>query len=500
MAAKLLPFLTATPLAGAFFVCLLGRRFRSFPPLIGVLVPGALLGVSLFIWRAVLKTGPVYHFIGGWKPPYGIPMVCDGLSVFMLITVYGVASCIALYAVSYMQKYTALWKFYALFLLILTGLSGVLLSGDLFDLFVYLELTSLSACTLVAFGTERQELEAAFKYGVMNTIGGLFILFGIAFLYGYASTLNMADLAGVLAAKGAGNKVVPLVSVLFLVGFGLKAAIVPFHAWLPDAHPSAPAPISAMLSGLIIKCSGIYALFRIFCCVLGPQPHVMSALLFLGALSIGVGSFLAIGQTDFKRLLAYSSLTQVGTIVLGISLGTPLGILGGLYHLFNHAVFKSLLFLNSGALEYATGTRDIEALGGMSKKMPTTTATNLIASMSISGIPPFNGFWSKLIIIIAAVQARRYGYAVVVVVGSLLTLASFAKVMRYAFQGSLKEKWSAVKEVPIPMQSAMVLLALVCVAGGLLLLPSLKAAFITPAVQVLLNGVAYAKVFGGILG
>ena len=385
---KLLPLFVAAPLTGAFLIALLGRRLKNLPEALGMLVPGGLFVLALAVGRVVLKHGPLFHFMGGWKPPLGIPMVCDGLTVFMLITVYGVASWVALYSVSYARTYTSVWLYWTLFLFVLAGMSGVVMTGDLFDMFVYMEITSLSACTLVAFGTERREMEAAFKYGVINTLGGLFIIFGIAFLYGSASTLNMADMARVLAERSAANKAVLLATVFLIVGFGMKAAIVPFHAWLPDAHPSAPAPISAMLSGLIIKCLGIYALFRLLFCVLGMTPLLSSIMLFLGALSMGTGAFLAVGQQDFKRLLAYSSLSQIGYIVFGIGLGTPLGILGGLFHLFNHSVGKSLLFLVSGSVDYATGTRDLEQLGGLSKRMPVTGRAGMAGAMSIAGIPP----------------------------------------------------------------------------------------------------------------
>jgi multicomponent Na+:H+ antiporter subunit D len=310
----------------------------------------------------------------------------------------------------------------------------------------------------------------------------------------------MADMARVLAEKGVGNKVVPLATVFLIVGFGMKAAIVPFHAWLPDAHPSAPAPISAMLSGLIIKCLGIYALSRLLFCVLGMTPVLSSILLFLGALSMGAGAFLAIGQQDFKRLLAYSSLSQIGYIIFGLGLGTPLGVLGGLLHLFNHSVGKSLLFLTAGSVEYATGTRDLDQLGGLSQKMPVTGRAALAGAMSIAGIPPFGGFWSKLIIIFAAVQAGRFGYAAWAVLAGVLTLGYLTKAMKQVFLGALPERWKAVEEVPIPMQAAMVALSVLCLAGGLLLIPALKEIFVGPARTVLLNGTAYARIFGGILG
>ncbi len=417
-------------------------------------------------------------------------MVVDGLTAFMLVTVNLVAFLIAIYSIDYMEKYTAKWNFYTLFLLMLAGMNGVIVTGDMFNLFVFLEIAAIASYALVAFGTEKFELEAAFKYAIMGSVGSLFILLGIAFLYSYTSTLNMIDMAQTLEGTGL-NKVTMVAGVLFIMGFGFKAALVPFHAWLPDAHPSAPAPISAMLSGVLIKSLGIYAICRVFYNIIGVTDSVSSVLMFLGALSMLIGVFLAIGQWDFKRLLAYHSISQIGYVILGIGIGTPLGIAGGLFHLFNHSIFKSLLFLNSGAVEYTAGTRDLQKMGGLSRKMPVTGTTGFIASMSIAGIPPFNGFWSKLIIIIAAVQAGHYWLASWAVLASILTLASFMKVMKYAFLGKLNEKLQKIKEVPILMQVSMLLFALICLVGGILLVSSINDAFLQQATDALLEGAGY---------
>lgn len=490
-ASNIIPLFVAIPLAGAFLISLLGKRIKRLPDALGVLVALILCGLSLLSVRLHNIHGILTYSVGAWKPPIGIGMVLDGLSVFMLVTVNLVAFCIAVYSVNYMEKFTAKWKFYTLFFLMLAGMNGVIITGDMFNLFVFLEIAAVASYALVAFGTERHELEAAFKYAVMGTVGSSFILLGIVMLYSYTSTLNMADMNSVLAQKGMSN-VTLMVSVLFLMGFGLKAALVPFHAWLPDAHPSAPAPISAMLSGVLIKALGIYALCRIFYNVIGMSPAVSSILLFLGTLSMCCGGLLAIGQRDFKRLLAYSSISQIGYVVLGIGLGTPLGILGGLFHLFNHSVFKSLLFLNSGAVEYATGTRDLQKMGGLAKKMPVTATTAMTASMSIAGVPPFNGFWSKLLIIIAAVQAGRYGYAFWAVLISILTLAMYIRAMKYAFLGNLREKFNRIKEAPLFMKLSMGALAAICLAGGLLLIPAINETFLQGARDVLLEGRGYA--------
>jgi multicomponent Na+:H+ antiporter subunit D len=494
--ASLIPFFVVVPLAGAFLNALLGKRIQKLPDFLGSLTTLILLGMSLVAVQTVHIDSALVYQTGGWMPPIGIALVIDSLTSFMLVTVNFIAFAVAIYAREYMERYTSKDLFYTLFLLMLAGMNGVIVAGDLFNLFVFLEMAAVASYALVAFGTERFELEAAFKYAVMGTVGSLFILLGIVFLYSVTSTLNMADMSLRLAEQKDSNLIL-MVSALFLMGFGLKAALVPFHAWLPDAHPSAPAPISAMLSGVLIKTLGIYALSRIFFNVIGLTPNVSSILMFLGTLSMVIGVLLAIGQNDLKRLLAYSSISQIGYVVLGIGLGTPLGILGGLLHLFNHSVFKALLFLNSGALEYATGTRDLQLMGGLRHKMPVTSMTNFVASMSISGIPPFSGFWSKLLIIIAAVQADHLGYALWAVIVSVLTLVLFAKVIKNTFWGELNPRWAGVKEVPAMMQFSMIALALICLVSGILLVPGIKEMFLHPAAAIFVQGSNYAEMILG---
>ncbi|MDP6686068.1 MAG: proton-conducting transporter membrane subunit, partial [Candidatus Omnitrophota bacterium] len=417
----ILPLFVLIPLAAAFLNSLIGKRLKGLSDLLSGVATATLVTLAIYSVFLFKSNGVMVYKVGGWSPPIGIAMVMDGLTLLMLVTVNVIAFFVSVYSMDYMEKYTEKWNFYSLFLLMIAGMNGVIVSGDMFNLYVFLEIAAISSYALVAFGTEHEELEASFKYAVMGTVASLFILLGIVFLYGFTSTLNMADMSIELARKGSAANIVLFTSVLFIMGFGLKSALVPFHGWLPDAHPSAPAPISAMLSGVLIKSLGVYAIIRIFFSVLGASQAVLNALMVLGVLSMIVGVLLALGQWDLKRLLAYHSISQIGYVVLGIGLGTPLGVLGGLFHLLNHSVFKSLLFLNAGAVEYSTGTRDLQKMGGLKEKMPVTANTSLIASLSISGIPPFNGFWSKLIIIVACVQAQHFAYAFWAVFASILT-------------------------------------------------------------------------------
>ncbi|HEA46844.1 MAG TPA: NADH/ubiquinone/plastoquinone (complex I) [bacterium] len=514
---NLIPLFIALPLGAAFLLPIL--RYRNFdkqktgqanpavilgkwskrtPDIVANLINLTLLVLSLM----VINRGMLVYKMGGWEPfkgiPIGIYLVLDGLSVLMLLIINSIGFLAALYSVNYMEKYTDKTRYYTLFLLLIAGMNGVVLSGDMFNLFVFLEVAAIASYALVAFGTEAEELEAAFKYQVMGTVASGFILLGIALLYSFSGTLNMADIARIINQQGIQGTVL-FVGALFIMGFGLKAAIMPFHAWLPDAHPSAPAPVSAMLSGVLIKAIGVYALVRILFNVLGlgETKSILYILMVLGIISMVAGALLALGQRDFKRLLAYSSISQIGYIVFAFGLGTPLGFLGGLFHLLNHATFKSLLFLNSGAIVYATENRDLEKMGGLLERMPVTGTTATIASMSIAGVPPLSGFWSKLIIIMAAIQAEQFIFALIAVLISIITLAYYLKVQRLAFFGKLGQAWKKTKEVPGLMCASMIILSLLCLGLGILLLPGIKSMILDPAVEVLKNGAQYANLILG---
>jgi multicomponent Na+:H+ antiporter subunit D len=493
----MLPFFVIIPLGAAFLISLLGKKIKNLDDVLANLGTASLLAFSLYSIILVNAHKILVYKVGSWVPPIGICMVLDGLTSFMLVTVNLVSFVVTIYSISYMKRYTDKHRFYTLFMLMLAGMNGIIITGDLFNLFVFLEIASIASYALVAFGTEAEELEASFKYAIMGSVASSFILLGIALLYSYTSTLNMADISLVLSQKGTGL-LVNFVLVLFLMGFGLKAALVPFHAWLPDAHPSAPAPISAMLSGVFIKTLGVYALCRVLFNILGVSHNILFVLIMLGVISQIVGAILALAQQDIKRMFAYSSISQIGYIIFALGIGTPLAILGGLFHLFNHAIFKSLLFLNSGAIEYATGTRDLKRLGGLNSQLPITGYTSLLGSMSISGIPPLGGFFSKLIIIIAAVQSGYIGFAIIAILVSILTLAYYLKFLRFTFFRKFSETWQKTKEVPLTMGLSMIVLAVICIVSGLLITPLFKP-FLQSAVNVLLIGNSYKDlVFGAI--
>jgi len=504
---ELIPLLVGIPLAAAFGIAILAHvKFLS--RLTGsvvtlAIVANLVIGIVICARAYATPDIDVSVWAGSWNGlgvPLGIELVCDGLARLMLITINLVALASIIFSGAYMRRFTSAWLFHCLFLLMTGAMNGVVLAGDMFNLFVFIEVAAISSYGLVAFGCEREELEAAFKYLVLGTVASGFILLGVAVLYSLTGQLNMGEVAQVLAQVRPGAPAVVLAAASLLGGLALKAAMVPFHAWLPDAHPSAPAPISAMLSGVLIKAAGVYVLARVVFNVLGPSEQYAAILTTVGAASMVIGVFLAVGQWDFKRLLAYHSISQMGYVVL--SLGVAAGIMapggsgnravaglclmGGLFHMFNHAMFKSLLFLSSGSIERQVDTRRLKEMGGLSRRMPVTSFCCRIGAMSISGVPPFNGFFSKLIIIIALMLAGRPVLTILAVLTALMTLLSFIKVQRYALEGEPVGNTESVREAPVLMCAALVLLAVVCTVGGLALVP-LRECLFTPAVEALIG-------------
>ena len=509
----LLPLYIILPLAGAFLIPLISRLASSFSRYISTLI---FLILTLFsIWSIfVWDRKNMIYAMGGWEVidhvPVGIFLIYDGFSAFILGIVNFIAFLSAIYAVGYIRKYTSEPYFYTLLSLMIAGMNGVILSGDLFNLYVFLEIAAISSYALVSFGVEKEELEASFKYQVLGGMASLIILFGIGMTYWSTSTLNIADISGILASSQ-NNYLTVFIQVLMITGFGLKAAIVPFHAWLPDAHSSAPSPISSLLSGVLIKAVGVYVLIRLFFNMFAISYEIAVTFTTLGVLSIVVGGLLAIGQWDYKRLLAYSSISQVGYIIIGIGVGllvlsgdgsrtiASLAIFGGLFHLLNHAVFKSLMFMNAGAVEHTTGVRDLRMLGGLGKMMPLTSTTSFSGSMSISGLPPFSGFFSKVVIIIAAVQAQYYLVAFIAVIMSVITLAYFLKFQRDIFSAESRSNFEGFSfNMPFSMKLPMVILATLCLLLSLIVIPGLRDTFLSPAVNTLLEMSDYStKILGG---
>lgn len=374
------------------------------------------------------------------------------------------------------------FNFINLLLIIVSGLNGVVLVTDIFSLYVFLEIVAVGSFVLIAFDKDMLALEGAFKYIILSSVASIMMLTAIALLLLVSGSTSFSAISASLLYSTY-NPLIMIAMITFICGLFIKAGLMPFHGWLPDAYTAAPSPVSVLLAGVVTKTVGVYTLMRIVISVFGLYLPIQKILMFVGASSIIFAALAALGQTDFKRMLSFSSISQVGYIVLGLGCGTTLGIAGALFHLFNHTIFKSLLFVNAATVEAQTGTRDMQKLGGLSAKMPITGFSSVLASLSAAGIPPLAGFWSKLIIVIALWLSGNYIYAIIAVMGSVLTLAYFLSLQRMVFFGKLKEDLMNIKEGGLGFMIPAVLLAVITVGVGLAF-PYLLNTFILPVSNI----------------
>ena len=475
-----LPALVLVPLATALVVALAGRGASRTSDVLGNAGMVVVLCLVLAVIGPVLGGSNLTWNLGG-ASPLGISLSLDALSALMLLVVAVGALLASIYSVGYMESYTSKANYYCLFLVMVTGMNIVVLGADILNMYVGIEVAALACYALVAYGLGKEYLEASFKYQVLGTVGTLCLVGGMGLFYQQMGTLTFSALAVSSASAG----VIPVV--LLLSGLALKAAFVPYHAWLPDAHSTAPSPVSAVLSGVFIKVVGLYGLMRLLFVVFSPGSAFSVVLLVIASLSILAGALLALVQTDMKRLLAYCTISQMGYVLLGLAVGTPLALVGALFHMVNHAAFKELFFLGAGSVEKQTGTRNIATLGGLNSRMPITGVTSAIGFFSVSGCPPFSGFWSKLIIIVAAVQAGHVGFGVVAAIGAVITIGYFLKYELGVFFGALPTSLKEVTEGPASMWAPMVVLAVFCVALGLAF-PWVIQYLLQPAVSAMMLG------------
>ena len=496
---------------GAFVTSLAGRRSETARNAVTLVSMATSLILVLCLIKPVLIDGQIItYWLGNWQPvegwAFGISLEVDALSLFFALIVTVAVFISGVYSFSYMKHDDSLVNFYTLFLMLAGSVLGLVLSGDLFNIFVMIEIMTFTAVALTAFRNNYEgALEGAFKYLIVGALGSTSVLVGIAMIYSQLHTLNLAQIAALL--PGNMNPVTVAAFGFLFVGFGTKAFLFPFQPLAADAHAVAPASISLMISGVLTKC-GVYGIIRL-CYALYQnidQPFVQYLVTGVGAVSMFICVTMAFNQHNFKRLLAFHSISQVGYVITVAGLGTMLGLSAGLYHAMNHTIFKGLLFLTAGAVQHATGTLDLDEMGGLSKKMPKTTILFLIGAASISGLPPFNGFASKWMMYQAAFERAADGniffllVAVAALITSVLTLASFIKVAQSVFFGQLPESMKDVKEVDQGMCIPMWIMAALCIVTGLfpaqiqswLLQPAAKAAMSATAYIDAAMGTGYA--------
>ena len=498
-----LALLIAVPLFAAFFTPIARRISHKFMNLWVIFS----LGISACLVLVLAGTGGDIQVYGlgadlpSLASPVGFPiriiLVADAIAVFMALISVFIALLIGIYSWRFMGKYQSTDKYYTLLLMLTAGMLGLIFSGDMFTMFIFLELLSIASCGLIAFYARRgKSVEAAFKYIAISAVAGLMILFAIGLLYAQYGALNIAALS--IAIK---FTFLDITALAFLVaGFAMKCGAAPLHLWVADAYGEAPAPVSALL--VIASQVSLYALFRICFTLFGTSPAIEIVawlLIIFGVLSMFIGVTMAILQTDIKRLIAYHSVSQIGYMLLGIGVGLALignmssygikAMEGGIFHIINYALYNTLLFLAAGALIYRTGVKDLNKMGGLAQAMPFTAIFFLLGSLAIAGLPPLNGFASKLLIYESVFRFNPL-LSIIAILVSILTLASFIKVFYLAFLGPRPREFQEIKEVPKSMIMVMGLLAFLVILFGLfpnIVLNNL----VSPAAQSLIEQFQY---------
>lgn len=443
----------------------------------------AVLGLIIAFNPSVQSGIPADELAWNVGGPIGSTFKLDGLTWWLMLIFTILSSVVAIYSIRYMDHDDRIDRYYLLFLILLAGMIGIAMAGDLFTLFVFWETMSIASYVLVAFRKEQPEpIEAGIKYLFMSAFGSVILLFGLSLIYGVAGTLNFATLSTIIATKTAGTLTAPyyIIIVALILGFGIKAAIVPLHTWLPDAHPAAPSGISAMLSGVVIM-TGMYGMIYTLNTLFGFTNTLGYVLLWVSIATMVVGNLLALRQNDIKRLLAFSTVLNVGFILFGLSMSltginadiASVGAQGAWYHVFTHSLGKGLAFLCAGAILYRFEERGLDKLEGIGKKMPMTLFALTLALLSLAGVPPLPGFWSKLNIVIAAVGSGSIQYFIGValfLLSSVVSVVYYLIVLQRLWFKEPGEHLEGVKETPVeilvPLYVVVILMVVVSIIPG----------------------------------
>jgi len=437
LSAHLPALLVVVPLLSAPLAALVRRPRAAWAVALGAAWWSLYAAVRLL--HRVLATGTISYAMGSWAAPWGIEYRIDAVNAFVILIVSSIAAVVVPYARASVEQeleHERIALFYAALILCLTGLLGISVTGDVFNVYVFLEISSLSAYALISMGQDRRALTSAYQYLIMGSVGATFIVIGIGLMYVMTGTLNMADLAERLSAV-ASTKTIPVAFAFLTVGFSLKLALFPLHLWLPNAYTYAPSAVSSFIASTATKVA-VYMMLRFFFTVFGAvfAFDVMRLdwiLMPLAILAIVSMSLVAIYQANVKRLLAYSSVAQIGYIILGISLASVAGVSAGILHLFNHALIKGSLFMAMGCVMYRVGSVKMEDMAGLGRSMPWTMAAFVVGGLSLIGVPLTVGFISKWYLVTAALARGLWPVAIVVLAGSLLAVVYVWKVVEVAY-------------------------------------------------------------------
>lgn len=472
---NLVPHLPAlqviVPLIAAPLTVLLRRRSVAFA--VALTASWIALAIAVMLWLQVAGSGTISYAIGNWPPPWGIEYRVDRLSSFMLVLVAGIAAVVLPYSRASIEAEIPPeqhYLFYTMFVLCLTGLLGIAITGDAFNIFVFLEISSLSAYVLIALGRDRRALFAAYQYLIMGAIGATFLVIGIGLLYLMTGTLNLADM-GRRIATVQGTRPVLAALAFITVGVSLKLALFPLHQWLPNAYTFAPSAVSAFLAATATKVA-VYVLLRFYFSVFGESAvfdklPMQQMMLLLALAGMFAASTVAIFQTDLKRLFAYSSVAQIGYIILGMSFDSVSGLTASIVHLFNHGVTKGAIYMLLGCVALGMGGTTLARVQGLGKRMPLTSFGIVVCGMSLMGVPGTAGFVSKWYLLLAALEKGQWWLVFMIVLSSLLAAAYVWRFVEAAYFREPRKDTADVAATPWLMTVPTAVLAMATVYFGL---------------------------------
>ena len=437
-------------------ICML-VRYRDWSWVVALFGSWASLSIAWVLLQQVIATGTISYHMGNWAPPLGIEYRIDLINAFVLLIVSAIAAVVTPYARESLRTEfgsNRIYMFYTAYMLCLCGLLGVTITGDAFNLFVFLEISSLSSYVLIAMGRDRRALTAAYQYLILGTIGATFIVIGIGLLYAETGTLNMVDLAKRLADQPLSRTIGASFGFL-VVGISLKLALFPLHLWLPNAYTYAPSVVSAFLAATATKVA-VYVLLRFLFTVFDVELSFgfmpLDTMLFvLAVIAMFAASAVAIFQTNLKRMLAYSSVAQIGYIILGISFANVNGLAAGILHLFNHALIKGGMFLALGCIFYRLATVNINDMAGIGRRMPWTMGAFVVGGLGLIGVPLTVGFISKWYLVLGALERDWWFAAALVLLSSLLAVVYIWRVIEVAYLKPVPENASKIEDAPPAM-------------------------------------------------
>ncbi len=482
----------ALPLAAAAIAFAASGRV-ALQRAVSTVASGALLVLSVLLLVEVSRSGVQVMQGGGWQAPFGVSLVADHLSAIMVAVGAAMAFAVAIYALRDIDPHRESLGYHPLFQVLLAGINGAFLTGDLFNLYVWFEVLLIASFVLLTLGNRRDQLEGGLKYVATNLVSSMLLLAAIGLTYGATGTLNMADLAGAL--REVPPELATALAMLFLIAFGIKAAVFPLFFWLPASYHTPPVSVSAIFAAMLTKV-GVYALIRAFTLLFAHDvAYTHQVLLWIAGFTMVTGVLGAAAQNEFRKILSFHIVSQIGYMIMGLALATPLALAGAIYFVIHNIVAKGNLFLVSGLAQRVGGSFELAKLGGLYRHTPLLGVLFLIPAFSLGGFPPLSGFWAKLLVVLAGIEAQSYWIVAIALAVGLLTIYSMTKIWQAAFWSPLPEGRTLGPRPPWAMVAPVVGLAVLTLVLGIWIAPFF--ALMEAAATELLDPTVYV---GAVLG